>query len=279
MIFKRIVWLLALIGVIVLYGWAVQSIGMRPRPVEPESFAVALPPELQVGLSLGDRYLAANISSFRAIVLNTNRPDATTMHVLAKVQRGVSILNPAHEDNYYTAQALLPWAGEVDDNAFIQQRAMDSRTWDWLPGFFYAFNFYYFKQDYVKAGEVLAETAQRDPQNREALLAVAARWQEKGKDLDAAISFVQGMYAANKNKQLKQTLLQRLDRLKGLKALREAAALYKQKYGQPVSSLSDLVKAGLLTRLPEDPFGMGYTLDASGVPVIRKTQAPRPEKK
>lgn len=269
---SRRIWL-GLLLALFCYGASIHYYNKVPRHRGEENLSVALPPELQVPLALGDRYLAANIASYRAVVLDVPRSNEQDIHALALVQHGASVLNPAHEDNYYIAQAVLPWNGEVDANEFIQQRAMQSRTWDLLPGFFYAFNYYYFRQDYVTAGRILYSVAERNPADKDKLVALAARWQEKGRDLDAAIQLVKSMMQTTRSAGLKSVLQQRLDRLVALKALREAALRYKTHFGKTAPSLHELVRSGMLKELPQDPLGLGYELDSAGVPVFSKQAA------
>lgn len=231
---------------------------------------VALPATLQLPLSLGDRYLAANIEVFRAMVLDVADPKKTYLGALAKVQQSASMLNPAHEDNYYIAQAILPWNGAVDANQYIQERAKDSRPWDFLPGFFAAFNNLYFYQDPQKAGQILYSVAGRQLKNREAIIELAARWQEKGRDVDAAIQVVQAMEKQTRSPALKKNLQMRIERLQGLRDLREATERYKKAFGHPPISFESLQAAGMLLDIPNDPFGDGYAFDQNGVPVVLK---------
>lgn len=265
---KRI-WLSLLLAML-CYGGSIHYYNKIPRHQEGESLAVALPPEWQVPLALGDRYLAANIATYRAVVLDVLKSNAQVIHALAQVQYGASVLNPAHEDNYYIAQAVLPWNGEVDANEAIQRRAMESRSWDLLPGFFYAFNYYYFKQDYVTAGRILFTIADRNPADKDRLVALAARWQEKGRDLDAAIQLVKSMMQTTRSESLKSVLQQRIDRLVALKTLRVAAVRYQDRFGRKIVSLDDLTRSGVLAALPQDPLGLGFEIDSAGVPAFRK---------
>ena len=50
--------------------------------------------------------------------------------------------------------------------------------------------------------------------------------------------------------------------------IRDRASTFQQKYDRPVQSLEQLVDAGLITRIPVDPFGVGYALDSGGIPVF-----------
>lgn len=264
--------LLAGLLALAVYVAGIRQITKIPVVMPPEAMRVALPPELQVFLTMGDRYLAANIEVFRALVLTINERDRPTLEVLAKVHASASTLNPAHEDNYYVGQAILPWTGFVEQAQYIESRAMDSRPWDFLPGFFYAFNRYYFEQEPHEAAEILFRASER-LEKREGVLEMAARWQEKGQDPVLAINMIRAMQESTRNEKLKASLQVRIDRLQGLIALREAALKFAERNGRPLASLDELLSAGLLQRLPVDPLGTGYGLDANGQPILLK---PRP---
>jgi hypothetical protein len=265
--------LLAGLLALLIYVAGISQVRKTPLARGPETMEVALPPQFQVFLAMGDRHLAANIEVFRALVLTINDKDRATLKVLSEVQRGASALNPAHEDNYYIAQAILPWQGFVEPAQYIESRAMDSRPWDFLPGFFYAFNRYYFEQKPHEAAEILFRAADRLPK-KEGVLEMAARWQERGEDTELAIRMIRAMQESSRNQKLKANLQARIDRLEGLIALRQAASAYVKRYGRAPARLADLVASGEMARLPDDPLGLGYGLDASGQPILIK---PKPK--
>lgn len=254
---------------LLVYAAGIGQVNKTPVDLGPETLEVALPPELQVFLAMGDRYLAANIETFRALVLTINEQDQTTLRVLSEVQKSASMLNPAHEDNYYIAQAVLPWNGLVEPAQFIESRAMDARSWDFLPGFFYAFNRYYFERDANGGAEILLRVADRlDQKEQEGVIGMAALWREKGEDPQLAINLIRAMQQNSRSQKLKASLQVRIDRLQGLIDLRAAAAKFAARHGRPPASLDELTAAGELQHLPQDPLGIGYGLDDKGQPVL-----------
>lgn len=258
---------LAAAAALLVYVAGVSEVRKAPLVTGPETMEVALPPELQVFLAMGDRYLAANIETFRALVLTINEKDQTTLRVLSEVQMGASTLNPAHEDNYYIAQAVLPWNDLVGPAQYIESRAMASRPWDFLPGFFHAFNRYYFEHDPHGGAEILLRASER-LEKREGVIEMAALWQEKGEDPQLAINLIRGMQESTRSQKLKASLQVRIDRLQGLIVLREAAARFAARHARPPAGLDELVATGELPQLPQDPLGIGYGLDETGQPVL-----------
>lgn len=262
-----------------LYGFSVHYLNRIPRTNVVQEMQVALPRFVQVGLAGGDRYLAANIDGFRALVASTEHMQAENFKIQGRVQQDVAWLNPAHEDNYYIAAAILPWYGEVDAAQDVLLRAIDARPFDWQPIFYYAFNLYYFKKDPASAAQWLLKASPRatDQNDRFAIENVAARWFEKGYEPRVAIGVVESMANQSHEGGFKRYLKTRVERLRILETLQEAAVQFKSRTGQPLHDLQELVNAGLIHALPVDPFGFGYVVDKDGQPVLLNAPLRRPK--
>lgn len=247
-----------------------------PRQSVSVEMQVALPLFVQVFMALGDRYLAADIASIRALVVATERMRPEEFKVLAKVQEDVSWLNPAHEDNYYIAFAILSQYGELDAAQTILARASHMRYFDYQPAFFYGFNQWYYKHDPVGAAAWMREAAEKlpDPDQRLTMQNMAARWMDKAQDTELAIRVVEAMAKEARRKDFRAYLETRVVRLRQLQQLRMAAATYRERYGRPLPNLQELVSSGILPALPTDPFGFGFGFDRQGEIVLR-TSPPR----
>jgi hypothetical protein len=247
-----------------------------PRQIVSVEMQVALPLFVQVFMAMGDRHLAANLAAIRALVVATDKMKPEEFKILAKVQEDVSWLNPAHEDNYYTAFAILPQYGELDAAQKILARATRARFFDYQPAFFYGFHQWYYKHDPAGAAAWLREAAEKlpDPDQRLTMQNMAARWIDKAQDTELAIRVVEAMAKEARRKDFRAYLELRVVRLRQLHQLRTAAAAYRERFGKPVSTLQDLVDSGILSALPQDPFGFGFGFDQQGVIMLR-TSPPR----
>jgi hypothetical protein len=268
----RVEWLAALVLAVAFVATAerLKSVARQTVSVEMQ---VALPLFVQVFMAAGDRDLAANIAAIRALVVSTEKMRPEDYRILAKVQEDVSWLNPGHEDNYYIAAAILPWNGELESAQRILARATRARPFDYQPAFYYAFHLLHFSGDAAGASAWLREAAEHLPEGDESLQMknLAAKWMDKAQDLDLAIRVVEAMARQSKRKDFRAYLEQRVTRLQDLKALRTAAAAYHTRFGKPPSRLEDLVVAGLLPALPQDPFGFGFGIDATGRIILRNS--------
>jgi hypothetical protein len=237
---------------------------------DPE-LSLILPPPIATLMTAGDPYLAANLQVIRGLVVSTKLDTPEQKALFAQLMVNANRLNPAHEDGYYVAQAILPWNGWIEENQEIQSASADARPWDWLPVFFQAFNRYYFLMEPGPASTILQRAAERaSPGNREALLANAARWKALGSDPKEALRVIRAMLASNPSKPLQQELRARAMQIHGLIELRKAAEAYRQRKGESPSRLSELEGHGGLNSLPRDPFGEGYVLNREGVVVIKR---------
>lgn len=236
---------------------------------------VGLPLFVQVAVAGGDRFLAANFASIRALVTDTVRMKPDEYRVLAKVQLDASWLNPAHEDNYYTAAAILAWNGELATAQKVLERAMNARPFDYQPAFYYAFNQAHFEGDPLAASESLRAAAAKlhDDQERLLMEDYAVRLADRAADLELAIRVVEAMAKQAKRRDFQKYLLQRVERLRKLLELRVAADDYRRRNGNPPGRLDDLVGYGLLKKIPDDPFGFGFALNRQGLPVLVNTLA------
>lgn len=255
------------------FGGSVLQLKRHPFQNPSPEIQVALPLFAQVALSIGDRYLAANFASIRALVTSTARMKPEEYRVLAKVQQDASWLNPAHEDNYYIAGAILPWSGELEAAQIILRRASLARPYDYQPAFLYAFNLWHFKGESIAAANWLRMAAEKlpDDDDRLVMLNLAAKWVDKSDDLDTAINVVKALAQQAKRADFRKYLEARVQRLRDLKALRAQAEIFEARYGRPLQNLEELKLNGLIKDLPSDPFGFGFELDAKRQ-IILKTR-------
>lgn len=248
-----------------------------PRQSVSVEMQVALPLSVQVLMAAGDRNLAANIAAIRALVVSTEKMRPEEYRILGRVQEDVSWLNPAHEDNYYIAAAILPWNGELDAAQIVLARASRARFFDYQPAFYYAFHLLHFKHDAVGASAWLRAAAEKLPNDDERLIMqnMAARWLDKAQDINLAINVVEAMAKQAKRRDFRAYLEQRVARLRSLQQVRAAAASYQQRHGRPLTDLRELVNSGILPALPQDPFGFGFVFDTQGQ-IILRTAPPTP---
>lgn len=257
------------------YWGAVQKLSVVERAQSPVELLVSLPKSAQVLLAAGDRHLAANLSGFRVLVAATARMRADDYAVQARLQQDVSWFNPAHEDNYYIAANILPWNGHLDAAQGVLRRATAARTNDWQPAFYLGFHYYHFLKDPAEGARWLLTAAPRatSQQDRWSLENLAAQWLERGYKTATAAAMVDAMAENAPAGAFRNYLKARATRLHDLVRLRELTTIFRERTGRSPAALEDLVTAGLIGRIPEDPLGEGFSLDREGMPVFKAPQA------
>jgi hypothetical protein len=261
---------LALVLMALTFAFATERLSHDVREAPDDEMVVVMPRFMQVLMTGGDRYLAANVAVARSMRNNFN-VNFTYDHFLAqaRVQVDAAWFNPRHEDNYYVASAFLPWSGHVREGEEVLRLAADARPFDMLPPFFLGFDYFYFDQNPALGAQWLYVAAGRsDEQNRYSLSRIAARWAERGQDAREALRMVRMMQAEARGVALKRYLALRAQRIEGLVILQDAAQQYHATHPLPLHQVSELVQAGVLAQIPSDPLGLGYTVDAQGVPQL-----------
>lgn len=208
----------------------------------------------------GDRFLAANLEAKRLAATGVDLGQADTGY-LTRAQQEVAELNPCHEDNYYLANGLLTWGGADREGNEVLRRAMDCRFWDELPAFFYGFNQAFFNKNTAEASRALELAAQRATGNAAGFRKLAVMLQaESFADEQLALDYlIKQRDAARSDPKLLQMLDKRVVRLQGLVELR-AAQRHFEADGRSLSNLQQLVDAGLLSAIPDDPLRLGYEM-------------------
>jgi hypothetical protein len=252
--------LLALLGFAVFAGiafWrAQQPLSLAQLQVQ-DRVVIAAP--VLLALYGGDRFLAADLETMRLAATGMQDGQSDT-HYLIRAQQVVAQLNACHEDNYYLANGLLTWGGAVSEGNQVLRAAVQCRTWDFVPAFFYGVNLAFFQRDAVEAQRILELGAQRSPENAASLRRLAIMLQaESFADEKLALEYLARQRDAARDSRLHDMLDQRVVRLQGLVTLREAQRRFEANNGA-LTALEQLVEAGLLPALPEDPLRLGYEL-------------------
>lgn len=257
-----------------LFLFAVTALDCYPNRDINEEMRVSVPRFVQVLVAAGDRYLAANMGAIRSQVSDNLKMDPGQLAILARVQSDVAWLNPAHEDNYYTAAAILPWSGQLPEAEYILYRAALARPHDPWPAFHYGFLQFYFHKDPVLGADWLRYAATRtdDEMERLQLEDMASRWYSRGPSTENAIRILETMAKNARHSGFRSYLERRVRRLRNLQVLQRAVERYKGTTGHAPQQLKELVTSGTIKAIPEDPFGADYGLGPEGSPTFLTSQ-------
>ncbi len=204
-------------------------------------------------------YILLEIGSFVGSDTKTTKSDYQSIYHAMKL---ALVLDPYFQQTYLLVQGILPWrAHMIDESLELLNISRAHRPWDWRPGQYLGFNYYYFKNDYAKASEVFLETAQI--KGAPVLLAVlGARLAMKGQQTAAAIAMLKHML---KNSEMADAdrleVEQRLNALTGVLVIEKALAQYQAATGRYPAELETLVRRGIIQSIPSNPYADRFYYD------------------
>ncbi len=172
-----------------------------------------------------------------------------------------SNLDPYFKHTYRLTQSILPWQKQIylDETLTILERSMLHRPWDWEPGFFMGFDYYYFLKDNLTASKKMIEASKID--GAPVLLAtLASRLASQAGQTRTAIDFLIALYEKTDDEQTKKELEQRIMVLQGVAVLESAIDRFQAQFGRMPQTLDELVNKSILSALPSHPYDKPYTL-------------------
>jgi len=173
-------------------------------------------------------------------------------------------LDPYNMDAYYFAQAVLTWeTGMIQQALELLEYGFAHRTWDWYLPFYISFDYAFFLKDYEKAGMYLKKAAELKP-GVEWFATLAARYFYEGGSTALALAYLQEMIPAARNEAIKKRLVTRAKAFEKVLQIEQAIAAYKEHFQADPEDIGRLVNAGLLERIPDDPYGGTFYLDEQG---------------
>jgi len=173
-------------------------------------------------------------------------------------------LDPYFYDPYVLTEGLLTWdAGRFEDANTLLAKGARYRSNDWRLPYFIGFNHFFFLKDYAAGSEHIM-AASRLPGSPSYLPTLAARLAYYGGKSQTAVLFLKQMLAGNSDERLAQRLQLRLLALERAVQIEEALQHFRQEKQREIESVNELVTAGYLQELPEDPYGGQWQILPNG---------------
>jgi tetratricopeptide (TPR) repeat protein len=263
---KHLVSVSMLIGLLVWLLLAFSS--LRGNIQEPLRFPT-YPPSVAIEMmSLGNRELAATLIFYNAQFYFGEkyawRREAPEYQRLFVALDKATDLDPRNMDCYYFAQGLFSdIKPAIPVLNRLLEKGMRHRKQDWYLPFFISANYYFQLKDPVKAAEYLQRAAVLNPDN--ALFAsLSARMLYQGNQTKTAITYLEAFIKETRNPAVRKKLLLRLRALTIIHFLENAITDFTEKKGRPPRALDEVVTAGLIDKIPADPYGGTFFLDETG---------------
>ena len=226
--------------------------------------ALPLPNEILRIVSVEFKGMVANylLLESASFIGSSQSKDATAKEweSVARLLDQSSLLDPYFKNTYRLAQSILPWEAKLyDETLKILERSKRHITWDWEPGFFIGFDYYFFLGDSLTASKELMEAS--EIKHAPALLAtLAARLAVRVGQTKTAIAFLSALYEKTDEEPRKEAIKERILALRGVELLQSAITNFERSYGRLPDSLEELVEKSILSEIPPNPYGRPYTL-------------------
>lgn len=272
------VMLVVLVAVIV---WLQQDLDRRgSNLVATQEQLRALPPgEVLKPLLLGYRQIGADLLWLQVIqVLGQREVPMADYEWAAYALDVITTLDPQFVYAYDAGGVVLSeLAGQVEWSNRLLRKGLAANPTVWRLPFQLGFNLFFHQQDYQGAAEAMAKAAQL-PGRPAYVPELAARLYAEAKNPDLAMTFLASVRATTQDPLVLASLDRRRDEAmieRDLLLIEHALAAYADRFGGFPSSLQRLVEAGLLTTIPQEPFGGEYRFDRETGQVLSSTHPRR----
>jgi len=182
---------------------------------------------------------------------------------MSAILHGAVKLDPYNMDAYYFAQSFLTWDVKQYQLANdLLDYGMKYRTWDWMLPFFAGFNSGYFMKDYKKAADYYKQAGVLT--GNPLYFSLAGRYMQESGQTELAISYLTAMEKEERNQTVKKNYQIRLKAFREVRRIELARDRYKETRGVMPVTLETLVRSGLLSPPPSDPYGGQFFLEPDG---------------
>jgi tetratricopeptide (TPR) repeat protein len=228
-------------------------------------------------LSLGYDALLADIYWTRAVQYNggTLEKGGSDFSLLAPLLDVTTDLDPRLDIAYQFGAIFLSerspaGAGRPDEAVLLVRKGIAANPTNWRLYYHLGFVYYWYLHDYQHASQAFWDGS-KIPGALPWMSAMAAHIAETGGSRETSRFMWTQIYQTTKDASVRANALAHLQALRALDdlgLLKTFVEKYKQRTGRAPSSVQDLVNAGLLLGVPQDPGGYPYVLDHNGEPAV-----------
>ena len=218
--------------------------------------------------AFGFRNVLADIAWLEAVQVAGNlkmtRGDYDRLFELLNVEAN---FDPKFDIPYLLGGLVL---GESTSHAqkalHVLGRGREQYPADWRFPFYMGFTHYFSLGDAIAGGRAMAEAA-RLPGSPAYLPGLASRMLSEAREPEVALSLLASIVRQESDPARRAVLSRRIREVtveRDLQALERAVETYREKMGTVPRDLSDLVRAGILPGIPEEPNGGRYLVEPGG---------------
>ncbi len=228
---------------------------------------------------LGYHHLGADILWLRLLQVvgkrnNTSDEYEWIYHALDVV----TTLDPHYAYAYYVGGVVLNnYANRVDLSNRLLEKGHRENPGEWNLPFLLGHNHYFVLGDATKGADYIGKAA-RTSGAPDFLPGLATRMHAEAGNPEVALKFLEALWKENPDLVVREKLETRAKEVmieRDLRILEQAIGLYQKQYRAYPKTLTELVSAGYLTQIPEEPFGGSYLMDSQTGQVTSSTHPTR----
>ena len=214
---------------------------------------------------LGFHHLGADILWLRLIqVIGKKQNSADEYEWMYHALDVITMLDPQYAYAYYAGGIILgDLANRPDLSNRLLEKGADANPAVWNIPFLLGYNYYFLIGDPAKGAEYIMQAA-RLPDGPFYLPGLATRMAAEAGNPDTALAFLEARLLETQDPQTRESLANRVKEViieRDLRILESAVETYRTQYRILPATITDLVRAGALPSLPQEPFGGDYRLD------------------
>lgn len=228
---------------------------------------------------LGYHNLGADVVWLRLLqVLGKKRNTADEYEWIYHALDVVTTLDPQYDYAYYVGGVVLTnIANRVDLSNRLLEKGCKNNPGEWSIPFLLGYNHYFILGNAAKAAEYIAAAA-RLPGGPAYLPGLATRMYAEANNPDTALQFLETLWRQTEDAGMREVLEKRAKEVmieRDIRLLESSVQQYSAKQGHLPDTLRDLVSSGLLTQIPQEPFGGSYKLNLKTGKVTSSTHPDR----
>lgn len=228
---------------------------------------------------LGYHYLGADILWLKLIqVIGKKRNSVDEYEWMYHALDVITTLDPQYAYAYYAGGVILgDLANRPDLSTRLLEKGVKSNPEIWNIPFLLGYNYYFLLGDPAKGAEYIMQAA-RLPDGPSYLPGLATRMAAEAGNPDTALAFLEARLTDTQDSEMREFLANRMKEViieRDIRMLENAVEAYRTQHRAFPATLTDLVVAGALPILPQEPFGGDYRLDPKTGSVSSSTHPER----
>ena len=228
---------------------------------------------------LGYHHLGADMLWLRLVqVVGKKRNSADEYEWMHHALDVLTTLDPQYAYAYYAGGVILgDLANRPDLSIRLLEKGVKANPEVWNIPFLLGYNYYFLLGDPAKGAEYIMQAASR-PDGPSYLPGLATRMAAEAGSPDTALAFLEARLLETHDPQTRESLACRMKEViieRDLRVLGDAVEVYRTQHRALPAKLTDLVAAGVLPMLPQEPFGGDYRLDPKTGSVSSSTHPER----